>query len=67
MAVFVFFDVADAFFREAASRTKKAAAWAMSSDYEGGMRRLSGQKKQLLMPNDGAKQLLRFLHLNLYI
>ena len=28
---------------------------------------LIGRKKQLLMPNDGAKQLLRFLHLNLYI
>ena len=28
---------------------------------------LSGEKQQLLMPNDGAKQLLRFLHLNLYI
>ena len=26
-----------------------------------------GRKKQLLMPNDGAKQLLRYLHLNLYI
>ena len=37
----------------------------MSSDNEGGMKSLSGQKKQLLMPNDGAKQLLRFLHLNI--
>ena len=45
MAVFVFFDVADAFFREAASRTKKAAAWAMSSDNEGGMRAAYRTKK----------------------
>ena len=40
MAVFVFFDVADACFSK---------------------QELCGRKKQLLMPNDGAKQLLRFL------
>lgn len=52
----------------AAYQTKKAAAWAMSSGNEGGMRsRLSDEKKQLLMPNDGAKQLLIFLHPILYI
>ena len=38
MAVFVFFDMTDAFFRKAVYLTKKAAAWAMISDNEGGMR-----------------------------
>ena len=45
MAVFVFFDVADVFFREAAYQTKKAAACAMSSGNEGGMRAAYRTKK----------------------